>query len=278
MKWPWVALATLVSAGASCGSQADELTKPVTYVAVGASDTVGVGAKDPVKDAWVAQLYRRLPVGSKFVRLGVSGSTAAQALVEQIPKAEKEKGDLVTVWLAVNDFNARVEVGEYQATLTTILRRLRSGGAAVFVGNVPDLTLVPLYKAIPKPLISRRIDQYNEAIDAAADETGAFVVDLFDPSQELAKNGDSFIAEDGFHPSEEGYRLLADTFWKEIKKRRSAALSRLTYTGNSGSAGAAELTIIATPAMITAAATRTPGVMGSLRKNQPSPTATTGFT
>ncbi|HVF11659.1 MAG TPA: SGNH/GDSL hydrolase family protein [Actinomycetota bacterium] len=220
MRWFWALVAGLLIAGGGCNSQTAELTQPVTYVAVGASDTVGVGAKDPVKDAWVAQLHRRLPKGSKFVRLGVSGSTAAQALVEQIPRAEKEEADLITVWLAVNDFNARVEVSEYQATLTTILRRLGAGGSHVFVGNVPDLAFVPIYKAIPKVLLSRRIEEYNQAIDAAADETGAFVVDLFEPSQELAKDGGSFISEDGFHPSEEGYRLLADAFWKEIQSSR----------------------------------------------------------
>lgn len=224
MRWFWAVVAALLIASGGCNSQSAELTQPVTYVAVGASDTVGVGAKDPVKDAWVAQLYRRLPAGSKLVRLGVSGSTAAQALAEQIPRAEKEEADLVTVWLAVNDFNARVAVDEYRSTLTTVLRRLRAGGSSVFVGNVPDLTLVPIYESIPKLLISQRIEQYNEAIDAAADETGAVVVDLFGPSQELAKEGGSLIAEDGFHPSEEGYRLLADAFWKEINKRRSPVL------------------------------------------------------
>lgn len=234
MRRLWALAAALILAVGGCSSPDAKLSRPVTYVAVGASDTVGVGAKDPVRDAWVAQLYRRLPTGSKFVRLGVSGSTAAQALVEQVPRAEKEEADLITVWLAVNDFNARVEVSEYQATLTTILRRLRAGDSLVFVGNVPDLTLVPIYKAIPRALISRRIEQYNQAIEAAADETGAFVVDLFEPSQELAKDGGSFISEDGFHPSEEGYRLLADAFWKEIQKR-SAVLSRPSRVKRVGS-------------------------------------------
>ena len=200
------------------------------YVAVGASDTVGVGADDPEQDGWVPQLYRKLPKGSRLVRLGVSGSTAEEALRDQVPRAEREKAELVTVWLAVNDFNALISSDDYEKTLTEILRRLRVGGAAVFLGNVPDLTLVPIYRSLPKTIVAARVKQYNQAIERASLETGAVLVDLFEPSKQLARNGDSLISDDGFHPSEEGYDLLAKTFWMAIENtglRKEALRSKV---------------------------------------------------
>src|SRR3954452_2578628 len=59
---------------------ADAAPKPITYVAIGASDTVGVGAGAPETESWPAVLWRKLPAGSRLVNLGISGSLLKQAL------------------------------------------------------------------------------------------------------------------------------------------------------------------------------------------------------
>ena len=48
-------------------------TAAVRYVAIGASDTVGVGATDPTTGSWPARVAALLPPGSAYVNLGVSG-------------------------------------------------------------------------------------------------------------------------------------------------------------------------------------------------------------
>src|SRR6266568_4435263 len=72
-------------------------TKPaIRYVAIGASDTVGVGASDPRAGSWPARVAARLPAGTDYVNLGVSGSLAAQAAREQLPSALALDPGLVT--------------------------------------------------------------------------------------------------------------------------------------------------------------------------------------
>ncbi|HET7700772.1 MAG TPA: hypothetical protein VFM06_07915, partial [Candidatus Limnocylindria bacterium] len=44
------------------------------YVAIGASDTVGVGSLDPLNGSWPSRLAALLPPGSTYRNLGVSGS------------------------------------------------------------------------------------------------------------------------------------------------------------------------------------------------------------
>src|SRR4051794_40425075 len=53
-----------------------------TYVAVGASETVGVGADDPERQAWPSVLARTALPDFRFVNLGVSGSTVGEAIDE----------------------------------------------------------------------------------------------------------------------------------------------------------------------------------------------------
>src|SRR5262245_42658771 len=109
--------ALLVSA---CGAPTAS-RRPLTYVALGASDAVGVGATNPTTDGWGPRLGAGLGDGTRVVNLGVSGSTLNQALQEQVAPAMDARPDVVTVWLAVNDLNARVPLERYAADLDTLL-------------------------------------------------------------------------------------------------------------------------------------------------------------
>src|SRR5579859_4813434 len=109
-----------VMMAAACSAQADS-ARPRTYVAIGASDAVGVGATNPEADGWVPRFAAHLGPNVRTVNLGVSGSTLAQALDEQVGPAIDSQPDVVTVWLAVNDLNARVPLTDYAADLDTLL-------------------------------------------------------------------------------------------------------------------------------------------------------------
>ena len=185
----------------------------VRYVAVGASDTVGVGASDPTKGSWPARIAALLPSGTTYVNLGVSGSLAAQAQREQLPGAIAQRPTVVTVWLAVNDLNATIDPASYSDALGAIVDGLVQGtSATVFVGNVPDLRGVPVYASVDKTRLLAGISAYNDAIArvAASSATRVFVVDLFTGSAALVST--ATVSADGFHPSDAGYQLIADRF------------------------------------------------------------------
>ena len=193
-------------------------TKPaIRYVAIGASDTVGVGASDPRVGSWPARVAARLPVGTDYVNLGVSGSLASQAAREQLPNALALDPGLVTVWLAVNDLNANVAPADYAAALRSVVEPLVSRTAArVFVGNVPDLRTVPAYAGTDQTALIARINAYNATITAlaAAFAGRVTVVDLFTGSGPLVST--ITVSADGFHPSDAGYALIADRFLKAM--------------------------------------------------------------
>lgn len=191
------------------------------YVAVGASDAVGVGARRPRREAWPRLVHERLFAGARFVNLGVSGATVASALAGQVPRAEQLAPDVVTVWLVVNDIVAGVPVDAYETRFDELVGRLRRGGAAVVVGNCPYLDRLPAYLfwqsvgVLPGPGEANRIvDAYNAAIGRVVERHDATLVDLRAAGLVARQAGlePKLFASDGFHPSTAGHRALAAAF------------------------------------------------------------------
>ncbi len=202
------------------GTGAKTNAPPVIYAAIGASDAVGVGATDPATQSWVADLGRRLPRGSVVHNFGISGILLDDALAKEMPGAIASQPTLVTVWNAVNDINAQVPLSTYEHQLAVLLHALQTQThAKVFVGNVPDLALLPIYKAnvnVPTVVIDQTVAQWNSGIATIARRYGATVVDLYTPSVTTLPLHPEYVSADGFHPSTAGYVDEANVFWKVI--------------------------------------------------------------
>jgi len=212
-------LAGVVLAVSCSGPPADlvRAPRPLVYVAIGASDAVGIGAADPARDGWVPVLYRKLPLDSRLVNLGISGSLARDAVVQQLPVALDADPDLVTIWLAVNDFAAQVPLEEYTASLDQLVGTLTmQTHARVVVANIPDLTQVPAFGGVPPDALEAAIERWNAAIADVVDRHGAVLVDLYSYGAELAGRPE-LVGSDGFHPSAQGYRRLAEVMWATIE-------------------------------------------------------------
>jgi acyl-CoA thioesterase I len=216
--WPLLLVGLVVLLGASGCSTRAQAARPTTYVAMGASDAVGLGAKDPATEGWVPRFGARLGPDVRVVNLGVSGSTLAQALDEQLGPALDAQPDIVTVWLAVNDLNARVPLERYAADLDVLLGQLEATHARVLVGNVPDLGGLAAYRGIDPGPLTAEVDRWNQVIADTAARHGATLVDLYSTWQEVAQHPE-YLSADGFHPSSDGYQVLADVFGKAMDAR-----------------------------------------------------------
>jgi acyl-CoA thioesterase I len=211
----WARLAAVLGllvavVGSGCVAPA-QAARPLTYVAIGASDAVGIGTQNPETEGWVPRFGAQLGPNVRVVNLGVSGSTLSQALNEQLGPALDARPDVVTVWLAVNDLNARVPLEQYAANLDSLLGQLEATHAKVLVGNVPDLGRLAVYRGVDASALNAEVDRWNGAIAEATARHGAVLVDLYSQWQEIAQHPE-FLSADGFHPSAEGYQALADVF------------------------------------------------------------------
>jgi acyl-CoA thioesterase I len=214
--------AALLSGCALPGPTADGATRlraPLTYVAIGASDAVGVGVEEPERDGWVSVLHRALPRPTRLVNLGIPGIRLGGALAVELPPAIEAGPDLVTVWLAVNDLLGGVALEAYRADLDRLLGRLREEtGAVVALGNVPDAPETRRYLGMEAAERRRIAAAWNETIAAAAERRGAILVDLF--ARWASARHPEYIGLDGLHPTALGYRALAETFLSVLRERR----------------------------------------------------------
>jgi lysophospholipase L1-like esterase len=201
----------------ACSSLVSARAVPsVTYVAIGASDAVGVGAANPETDGWVPRFGARLGPNVRVVNLGVSGSTLSQALQEQLSPALDAQPDVVTVWLAVNDMNARVPLEQYATDLDTLLGQLDATHARVLVGNVPDLAALAAYRGLDANQVRAEVDRWNSVIAQTTARHGDTLVDLYAHWQEISQHPE-YVSSDGFHPSSDGYLALADAFTEALQ-------------------------------------------------------------
>jgi len=226
---------------------APALARPAgLYVAVGASETTGVGTEVPLRQSWPKDLFRTMPPSTSFVNLGISGATVAQALTDEVPRAEQLRPTVVTVWLNVNDLIDGVTVTSYQTQLEELVRRLRAGGAAVYVANTPPLDHLPVYLScedpashpgpcppeVPRPLpgpaaVNAAVDAYNAAIAQVVATEGAVLVDLHAAGLRTRAEGReaSLISADGFHPNAVGAQAVADAFAAAVRRAAPAQAS-----------------------------------------------------
>ncbi len=225
------------------GVEAPPVTAPTgpgpVYVAVGASETAGIGADLPLREGWPRVLFRTaLPPSTSFVNMGIPGATVAQAIRDELPMAAELRPNLVTVWLNVNDILAGVPVDRFEREMDTLMGALRRNRATrVLVANVPPLDQLPSYLACrpsppagsapcrlpvtppPPAAVNDLVDEFNAATSRVAERHGAHVVDLHAVglAARAAGTDAALVSGDGFHPSTAGHAAVAEAFAEVLR-------------------------------------------------------------
>ena len=201
---------------------------PLTYVSLGASLAVGVGASDP-RERGYAPLYRDFleeQTGRevRLVQLGISGETTGSfinAPESQLVRAEttlrENPGAAVTLSIGANDLlrkangtDAEREAAlvRYAENLDYILRTLK--GAS---DPAPEITVLAIYNPAPGSFTDEWAGRLNDEVRAVARRNGARVAaaDLAFRGHETEYSHYDQYSRD-IHPTDAGYEVLAHTF------------------------------------------------------------------
>lgn len=219
--------AVLLTAGlAGCGRRrgAPEARGEIRYVALGASDAVGIGAL-PLTNGYVYRISEGLRADfaeMHFLNTGYPGGRARDIRrIAETALPRTSAPDLITLWTGGNDIIGGDHPQDFEEELARILETAAGTGALVVVGNLPDMRMLPRFRAEPSPSVTLdRIEAFNAAIERQAAARGALVVDLFAERVEDELTSDI----DGFHPSNDGHRHLAELFLAVIRPALSAAV------------------------------------------------------
>jgi lysophospholipase L1-like esterase len=226
-------LCLLVFILASCGPTTDSpsnqksgsqqlnnaLKGQITYVAIGASDTFGIGTSDPYSQNWATDLADQLGRNVHLINLGIPGILVHDALNLELPVALDSHPDLVTIWLAVNDLANNVPISSYSHDLDQMVSRLQAHvpSARIVLANIPDLALLPYFNKYNPQELQKRIQTYNAYIASIARQHHVILVDLSQQNYNL-KAHPEYISDDGLHPTYLGYLQLAELFYKALQR------------------------------------------------------------
>ncbi|HEX4715191.1 MAG TPA: GDSL-type esterase/lipase family protein [Ktedonobacteraceae bacterium] len=207
-------------AAATNTARAPVFSKPITYVALGASDAVGVGSSEPGAQGYVPLIATHLPQGSHMLNLGISGIRLHEALDEELPLALNTSPQLITIWLVTNDFVDGISYQNYISDLNNLLDQLHAKTQArIVMANLPDLTRLPAFSSETsdqKTRLLQAVEQWDQGIAQAATHYGVTLINLLQDGSEITAHPD-YISGDGFHPSAQGYVHLAALFWQAIQ-------------------------------------------------------------
>lgn len=215
----WLSL--LASLQLSGCSASQRQPRDILYLAIGASDALGIGAT-PLRNGYVYrirdELEQQTRADVRLLNLGIPGGATRdlrQAL--QLALRREVKPDLVTVWTGANDLISGQAPEDFEKELSTLLKELRDKTSSVVVlADIPDLTKIPRFRNQPSRVVTlNRIAAFNRVIEKHG---SAFNVPIVKFSKEEVT--DDLVSEvDGFHPSDRGHRVIAELFLKSIPPR-----------------------------------------------------------
>lgn len=199
------------SASSAGSHQVLAASKPI-YVAVGASETFGIGTDDPLTQSLPYDIAANLTPKPQLINLGIPGATADLSVRAELPIALSVQPTVVTVWLGVNDVERHVPLGAFSQQLQSLLASLaRETTAEIYVGNLPDLTQLTYFSAWDQSELAQQVVAWNEAIAAISVASGAHLVDIYGSWRDLAAHPD-YLGADHFHPSTRGAQRIAEIF------------------------------------------------------------------
>lgn len=191
------------AAGATTGTVGQGQQKRL--LAIGDSIVAGVGAAQ-LTEALVGQTAMALATSLRcqldWQALGVSGFDSGKVVAQLLPKLPAEEFDFIIVSVGVNDVTGLTTLRQWRRNVVVLHDALRaqSPDAVIAFSGLPPLHGFPL---LPQPLRAV-FGMRSQSLDHALAEC---IGDLrrckhvpidFDP-----KNGK--FADDGYHPSEDGY-------------------------------------------------------------------------
>ena len=187
-------------------------TEDFPILILGDSLAAGVGASDSAHNfanQFLADLQVTHP-NATMHNLGVSGAKVDDVLTEQSPQANKTPAKLILLIVGTNDILQASPVANFISSYQKLIDTLAAPGKIIVVLNLPHFSLTPIIPEGIRSLADRRTTQYNDnLVSLTARRADIRLVDFYTISGERLLSASNLISEDGFHPNDAGYELMA---------------------------------------------------------------------
>jgi lysophospholipase L1-like esterase len=196
----------------------DKKDAAITYVAVGDSTGVGVGAREGGYPARLLKRIKQEHAEARLVNLCVSGATTEDLLREQLKAAVAARPTLVTIGIGINDIGHYISIEKFALNFEEIVKRLKTETSArLVVSNLPDISYAPVVPVSLREQTRAQINSFNERISEIVKRYDLSLVDAYTETHAVMPAHPEFFSDDGFHPSDAGYEYWAKTMWPAVK-------------------------------------------------------------
>ncbi len=194
--------------------------KDFIYVALGDSSVEGLGASSPDR-SYTGVIHKQLRLilkNTQYHNLGKAYAKVNDVIENQLDKAIDLKPDLITISVGTNDIIKKTSLKQFEKDLFELLSTLKTHTTAdIVINTIPDMTGAP---AVPKHLRlagKMMLAITNNVIRKQSELCDVRLVDLYQTSRIFTQSYPEVLSDDGFHPSDFGYAIWANTIIGEIK-------------------------------------------------------------
>lgn len=198
------------------GTSTDAVEKPMVYVALGDSLTVGVGVSK-IEETFPYLFAKRIAdvqnQAIKVINLGEPGARAADVLQTQIPKLAQFSPSVVTLVIGVNDIHFGGNLKDFEKNVGAVVSEIKKTGAKVFVATVPFVGDGEILWQPYQIYYQWQTGRYSEALKRAVGTENVTLVDLFGMTRTVDWRTNVYYSRDNFHLNATGYALWAKLFY-----------------------------------------------------------------
>lgn len=221
-----------IAYGTSKTAHVNREAEPLTITAVGDSMVAGCGVNNTTLGLipdFANDLAEQTGRPVHWSIMGKLGATMRRVRYRMLPAVAKKleatprKIDVLVICAGSNDVMARRSVPEWRDDLTAVIEKSQELASHIVVLSSGQLYKSPSLGKMLRQEAERRIDEQTAVSAEVCTMADVTYVDL--THEPLHADANDFWASDHFHPSELGYRLIAQAI---IKKMRGPLLATLT--------------------------------------------------
>jgi lysophospholipase L1-like esterase len=186
---------------------------------LGESTVAGVGASS-MESTLAGNIYRLFGQEYSVINMGKNGLRVNKLLSyfsEKI-KVEKAKTDGIFLFLGANDCFHLTHPTDYKGSLLNLIRSLEMdfNPSWIYLADIPPVHLFPAFPALLQSYLKSQREFLREEMKQLAKENSKIIFDEPDLNLNL-----DFFCEDLVHPSDIGYRAIAEFACEGIRRRQS---------------------------------------------------------
>jgi lysophospholipase L1-like esterase len=209
-----LSMRVVIFASLNVFSQSNDTIKPLSYLALGDSYTIGESIKE--ENQWPRQLKAALATNHVFLEEPRVMAKTGWRTDDMLTAAKNDIGDdtfdIVSLLIGVNnEYQGKSFESfehEFELCLKYAISKSSYGKKGVFVLSIPDYGYTPFGKK-KQQSISKRINAYNKTCKRISEKYDVLYINITDISRKV-KEDKSLVADDGLHPSAEQYRLWVE--------------------------------------------------------------------